>query len=320
MRQVVSLLVFFTMLIGSTAAGVAAQEATPTATDAFGNLGLPELHVTLTATGFEGVPEEIEAGRYLVTITAAEDLEFGGGAGFVRPPEGMTVDDYLAALEAEVGPSEVEGEVPGGTPILADEATPVENEPPQSIFDATYAGGIFAPSGQSSQVVLDLTPGEWLVWADDPEAAQPPVPLTVTGEMLSNLPELEAAATMIMGEMVIEVTEGELMPGQQVIELQNIGAQPHFIFVGKVPDTVTEADVAAVLEADMTGTPATVDWNPDEEFEDVLGTGTQSGGTTIWVPVTLEAGTYAAVCFFPDTESGIPHAYEGMYAVFEVSE
>ena len=320
----VAALLLFPMTIMSV---LAAQDASPAAADsAFADLGLPTLDVTVTPDGFEGVPEELEAGRYLVTVTVAEDVEFGSGIGFVQPPEGMTPDEFLAAGEAP-GPAEVEGEAPGGTPVLTDEASPaaMQGGPPAEIFQATYAGGIFALAGQSAQVVLDLPSGEWIAWADDPEATQEPVILNVTGEMPADLPAPEAGATVVMGEYLIEVSEGELVSGQQVIELQNIGAQPHFIFLGEIPDTVTEADIAAVLEiemqAEMTGTPPVYeDFNPEEDFRPVFGTGTQSGGTTIWIPVTLEAGTYGAVCFFPDVSDGLPHAYHGMYTVLEVGE
>jgi hypothetical protein len=42
-------------------------------------------------------------------------------------------------------------------------------------------------------------------------------------------------------------------------------------------------------------------------------------GTSIWVPVNLEPGTYVLVCFFPDIADGLPHAYHGMYSVVEVA-
>ena len=301
---------------------LAAQDASPAAADsAFADLGLPELNVTMTTTGYEGLPEEIEAGRYLVTINAAADLEFGGGIGFVRPPEGMTADEFLA-IHAEPGPAEIEGEVPGGTPVLADDATPVASAPPQEIFEATYAGGIFVPSGQSSQVVLDLTPGEWIAWADDPEATQEPVRLTVTGEMPAELPEPQAGATLTLGEYVIGITAGELTAGQQVVRLEHLGNQPHFVFMGRIADTVTvtEADIEAVLEAEMTGTTADVDFNPEEDFMPVFGTATQSYGTEMWVSMDLEPGTYGLVCFFPDIGDGHPHAYKGMFTLLEVGE
>ena len=323
MRQLLfgflAVLLFFPLGITSV---LATQDATPAAAGAaFADLGLPELSVTVTATGYEGLPESIEAGRYLVTVTVAEDVEFGGGVGFVRPPEGMTVDEFLA-IHAEAGPSEVEGEVPGGTPVLEPEATPVTSAPPQEIFEATYAGGTFAMSGQSSQVVLDLSPGEWIAWADDPEAPQAPAQLTVTGEMSSDLPEPESGATLTLGEYVIGITSGELTAGQQVVRIEHLGNQPHFIFMGRVADTVTvtEADIEAVLEAEMTGTTADVDFNPEEDFMPVFGTGTQSYGTEMWVPVNLEPGTYVLVCFFPDSTDGHPHAYKGMFTLLEVGE
>ncbi len=44
----------------------------------------------------------------------------------------------------------------------------------------------------------------------------------------------------------------------------------------------------------------------------------QSTDTTMWMPLTLEPGTYAGLCFIPDQESGMPHAAMGMYTVFTV--
>ena len=52
--------------------GTSAQQATPAA-GPFADLGLPELDITVTATGYEGIPDQIEAGRYLLTVTATED-------------------------------------------------------------------------------------------------------------------------------------------------------------------------------------------------------------------------------------------------------
>ncbi len=53
---------------------------------------------------------------------------------------------------------------------------------------------------------------------------------------------------------------------------------------------------------------------------DVAATGTQSTGTSLWIPMTLEPGTYVLICFFPDISDGMPHAFHGMYNVVEVSE
>lgn len=258
-----------------------------------------------------------------MTVTVGEDVEFGGGVAFVQP-EGMTADEFLAAV---AGPAEVAGEAPGGTPELAVEGTPAEGDgeemggaPPEFLFQFPYAGGIYAEAGQTAQVVLDLASGEWVAWGDDPTAPQAPVVVNVTGEMPADLTEPESGATITMAEYTIEVTGGELTAGQQVVKITNVGAQPHFIFVALGPDSMTGEDIEAILESEMTGTPPATDLDPDADFVPVLGTGTQSTGTDIWVTMDLEPGKYLMICFFPDIESGLPHALEGMYSIIEVSE
>lgn len=317
MRQIRYLVTLLLMgVIGG--ASLVTASVTATAQDAapFADLGLPELNVTVSDTAYEGIPEETEAGRYLVTVTADEETEFGGGVGFVKP-EGMSAQEFL---QMAAGPPDIAGVEPDATPELGD----AEGEdgpgaaPPAEFYQFAFAGGFYAPPGATQQGVLDLTPGEWVAWGDDPEASQEPVIFTVTGEMPADLPEPESSATVRMAEYSIEVSEGELTTGQQVVKVTNIGAQPHFLIVAQVPETVTESDLEAVLQADLTGTPAAVDFNPDEDFNDVAFTGTQSTNTELWLPLDLEAGKFVLVCFFPDIESGLPHAYDGMYSLVEV--
>jgi hypothetical protein len=125
---------------------------------------------------------------------------------------------------------------------------------------------------------------------------------------------------LTLGEYVIGITGGELVSGQQVLRLEHLGNQPHFIFMGKALAPVTEAEIEAVLEAEMTGTTADVDFNPEEDFMPVFGTASQSYGTELWVSLNLEPGTYVLVCFFPDRGDGHPHAYKGMFTLLEVGE
>lgn len=317
MRHLTHLIMLLALVASSafmttSAVAVAAQD------DAFGDLGLPEITVNVTNTAFEGLPEETAAGRYLVTVNAAEDMEFGGGISFVQPA-GMGAQEFLDALG---GPPEPE--LVDGTPELAEVEGESEGEemggPPPFFFESAMAGGVFAMAGTSAHVVLDLTPGEWVAWSDDPEAPQEPVILNVTGEMPADLPEPESSATITMAEFSIEVTEGELTTGPQVVALTNVGAQPHFLLVTRGPDSMTIDDIAAILDADMTGTPAATDLNPDEDFEDEYFTGTQSTDTTIWITLDLSPGKHALLCFFPDIEDGAPHAFHGMYNLVEVSE
>jgi hypothetical protein len=284
------------------------------------SLGLPTLDLSVSNTGFEGMPESVEAGRYLVNLTAAADMEFGGNAAFAAPGPNSTVDDLLMIMGG------------GGTP----EASPVaeasaaaspeaggEEEmgaPPTFVYQAHFAGGAFAMGGQTGQAVVDLTPGDWILWGDNPESGQQPIVFTVTGEMPADLAEPAADINVTFIDFGIAV-DGSLTVGDHLMRIENQGAQPHFLFLAKGPDAMTNDDVAALLDWEMQGMQGEppVDWNPDTDLIPAASTSTQSIGTVMWAPVTLEAGTYLAACFFPTAGEGLPHAYHGMHTVFTVS-
>lgn len=317
----VLLLLAFSLPLGATA-----QEATPAG--GLADAELPQLDITMTADNYEGIPDQVEAGRYLVSLTLAEGAaEFGGGIAFVQPA-GMTADEFLSQVMGPPDESGV-GQV-ASTPIEGVEASPAGGTDdiggiPDVLFEVTYAGGVYTFGNEATQVVLDLGPGEWVAWADDPAAPQQPVVFEVTGEMPAELAEPESAATITMGEYIIEVTEGELTSGPQVIRVDNIGAQPHFIAWFQGPEGMTGDQIQVVLdeeqEAMMTGTPpAWSGLNPDEDFLPITFTASQSTDTSIWIAVNLEPGTHGLACFFPDIGDGMPHAYHGMYVVVEVPE
>lgn len=325
-RRSVSLLAAFLLLAFSFAAvpTVTAQDATPES--ALAALGLPELNITVTADSYEGVPEELEAGRYLLTVTATEETEEfgGGGIGFVQPYE-MSGQEFLDLL---LGPPDESGVGEAASTPMADvESTPADGEGesgvPEFVSESTFAGGTFVPPGQSGQIVLDLPPGEWVAWADDPEAPQEPVIFQATGEMPSDLPEPEATVTITMAEYDFLISDGELTSGQNLVHLVNRGEQPHFMFIAQGPDDMTEDQIQTILdeemEAEMSGTPPAYSGiNPEEELVDVFASGTQSNEVSTWFSLTLEPGAYVLVCFFPDQEDGIPHAFHGMYEVVHV--
>jgi hypothetical protein len=305
-------------LLGTELAGVAAQEATPTAATFADTLGLPELRVRVTDTAYEGLPAETPAGRYLLTleIEAAE----GGTMSFMQLPEGMTGDDFMTML---AGPPAASPETTMGTPVA--EVGPPEGEgpggPPEWYYQAMLAGGTGGFAG-TVQAIIDLTPGEWIAWADDPEAPQAPVELTVTDETGATPTvgeETFADVTVTMFEYDFTV-EGTLATGSHVMAVTNVGAQPHHMYMARSPEPVTEEQLAQILEMEMQGATPAPDAelpNPDE-WMPVAYMAPLSMGRTAWIPVNLEPGTYIMVCFVPDIESGMPHALEGMYQVITV--
>lgn len=296
------------------------------------SVDLPTLDITVSASGYEGIPDSLEAGRYLVTVTAADDVgDFGGGVAFLQP-SGMTGDEFITLLGEMTGPPDASG---GGdaaaTPMEsgAADASPAAGGdmggPPPFFYESMMAGGTMAAAGESSRVVLDLTPGSWVAWGDDPSAPQQPLAFEVTGDMPTDLPEPESTATLTMYEYDIEVSEGELTTGSYVVKIENVGQQPHFVGWIQVPDGTTEDQIQEVLDietqAAMTGTPPVYGAiDPTKDTTDVAFSGTQSNGTSQWIEVKdIQAGTHLLICFFPDMNDGMPHADHGMYSIVEIS-
>lgn len=315
-RTLFGWLAVLTLALAGLPPAAAAQETA----DPFADLGLPVLEITITNDGYEGLPAEIAAGRYLLDITGADDLAAFGGAFDLVQPVGITAEELIAfiTMPMEAQAEEMHASPEAGGDAGADSGGEMGGAP-AFIFDSLYAGGTAVMAGQRAQLVVDLPPGAWVVSAPDPEASQQPLVLTATGEMPADLPEPASDATITMGEYTIEVTDGVLAAGPQVIRVDNIGAQPHFLYAATGPDGLTADDVGAVLQGEMTGTPAAVDFNPETDLAYAFSTGNQSTGTTQWLAVDLQPGTYVMVCFFPDQADMLPHAYHGMYAVVEVA-
>ncbi|HYH10809.1 MAG TPA: hypothetical protein VD789_00545, partial [Thermomicrobiales bacterium] len=145
MSRLLSALAVVLSLFAATAAAITAQE-TPAATGGqLSELGYPEVVITATEAGFELPADEVAAGTVLLTFN--NTAPFPNGFSLIQLPEGVTVESLMPPADASPA---------------AEEAGPPAGLPP-ALYDATWAGGIFAGPGQTSQAVVTLTPGEWLV-------------------------------------------------------------------------------------------------------------------------------------------------------------
>jgi hypothetical protein len=272
-------------------------------------LGLPSLDISLSMSGYEGVPESTPAGRYLVTLSIGDDVEEGAVA-FVQPPAGMTAADFLAAVGVGQG---------GGTPEASPAAEESEEDVPlpSFVYKATFAGGVYGAAGTTASAVIDLGEGEWFAWGDDPEAPVAPVIFNATESAPGAPAEPAADLKFTLYEFGIMV-EGTMTAGDHIVQVENVGAQPHFLQLEMVPAGTTNDDLTALIESFMSGTPVPGGIT-ESDFTPVTYTPTQSIGISTWRVMSLEAGTYDAVCFFPNAGTGTPHAFMGMHTVFEVS-
>src|SRR5215210_2743591 len=102
------LMVALVSLLGGGLVPVLAQDASPASggSHPFADLALPEIAVTITETAFEGVPMELTAGRYVLTVTNALEAGAGpagpesSGVNFLQLPDSLTVEACIARVGA----------------------------------------------------------------------------------------------------------------------------------------------------------------------------------------------------------------------------
>lgn len=90
--------------------------------------------------------------------------------------------------------------------------------------------------------------------------------------------------------------------------------QSHEFQIERVPTGTTRDQFGACILPP--GTSCTI---PFEDVHDWAGLGAQGPGITSWIVLRLEPGTYGVMCFIPDLYTAIPHAFMGMYDVFNVN-
>jgi hypothetical protein len=277
-------------------AGVMSSVVTAQDESAFAGLDVPAIEVQFSEGTPEGVPAELEAGRYLVTFDNQSSSDIA--LNFIGLPEGLTFDQAMADAEAA-------GE-----------------DAPDWFYESSTPGGAVAPAGSSAESVINLAPGSYavLVFAwEGPVDTGMPLQLEVSGDASAlddaPMPEADVVADMLDFEFVLS---DPVPSGLGIWEITNSGEQPHEVALVRGPEGVTIDQVLAVAEADSTGGTPSADGPSADDFEPVGNTVSISAGQTTWVPFDLEPGTYVAFCFVPDPETGLPHMMLGMTTVFTV--
>ncbi len=281
-----------------------AQDATPTSQEgglSAADLGVGEIAITVFGNAFDA-PAEVPAGRHLVSVTNRQ-ADYAG-ASFLQPPADWTLEQTqeqmtLASSET-AGPAELVW-----------------------LFAIPVAGGAGANPGETAQAIVDLTPGRWVIWGDDPSSTLPLVEVMVTGDMPAELPEMPTDVTITAISTATGydfAIDGTVVAGPQLVAFVNKTDQPHFISSMTTPGPLDDELFMALMMADESGTPpADLGFDPNE-----IGPGPEtvatSAGVTIWQVMDFPAGYVTLACWIPDINNeGIPHAMEGMIEHIEVS-
>lgn len=108
--------------------------------------------------------------------------------------------------------------------------------------------------------------------------------------------------------------------GRQVWQVTNAGEQVHHVILAYYPDQITVEQVRALAALGDEGTPPPNFGVDPERIEFEVGqVHVLSPGRTIWAELDLSRpGSYIALCFMPDPETGMDHVSLGMIGVFMV--
>jgi hypothetical protein len=274
--------------IGSFAQPARAQDVTPIATDF---KGYPVLTVTVTDDAYTLDVAQVPAGLVVISVTNA--TEDSVDAAVVGPAPGQTAAQLIAA--AAIPP-----------------ASPGDLAP--FLYDATLPGGpVTVPANETREELVMLPAGDWGVFGSDGQT--PGIFAAVDGDGSRTDPPT-AKVTVDMGDTSFSGLTNGVPAGPTLWKVTTTSTQPHSLMLVGVPAGTTAADVLAMFgvgEPAADG-PTAADLVPVSD-----GVSLQSDGQALWLPITLEAGTYAAACFVPDPATGKSHMEEGMVTVFEVA-
>jgi hypothetical protein len=289
-----ALMVVILALVLSAPAAIAAQEATPQGSGSdLAALGYPELLVRVNGDTFEMPETTVAAGRTLIRLENVGEESWHGF--MLQVPQDVTDEQVVADLGPEA------------------------EAPPPWLFEAFYPGfpGETLP-GQTSLALVDLRPGRYIVLGDTVQ------PFEVVGDVATPGATPEAERPVIDGTVRLFDFNFEFPDtvdaGPQLWEVTNTGEQPHELLLARSPEPVTAEQVMELMAGESEEATPTGVGPSFGDFEPVGGIGWLSPGLTAWTEVDLEPGTYVALCFVFDPETGLPHVAMGMVAVFTVGE
>ncbi len=250
------------------------------------------LSITVTDEGFEGLPSEIGAGIYEVTVTnnAASEVSI----------------DMIESGDASA------------EEFVADFAAVLEGGPIPDYAEQVVSVGV-VPAGGSLTSTMTIAPANYTVLntiAEGPDGQVGQFAATGDAPSTADLPD---GPTISARDYEFDVSG--LTAGAQTVTFVNEGPdQVHHAVVMGWPEGMDEAAVNEAIAAFFSA-PEGEEPEGVPEPEDVGETGVFSAGNGGTAEMTFESGRlYSVFCFIGDRAGGPPHAiaYE-MYEVFEVS-
>jgi hypothetical protein len=257
------------------------------------------LRVAITSNGmYLDGPTTFPAGRVKLFVDAAGNDR---GAEIIRLHRGYSFKDFRADLKkAFSNLFAPDGDTDKGLKALN-----------RALDNTTIYGGLYSPDGlvRHGTLMLKRPSDRYVLFDDSGNLPKRPIHLTVTDPAgPQTLPTTEATVRARTGARFGGDTA---LPARGNITFRNKATDsPHFLVLQHVKKGTTRKDVLDSFESDSP--PDFV--LPGEQETDVVGP-----GHAMTVKLHLPKGYYAEMCFFPDPETGAPHAFMGMVRIVHLT-
>jgi hypothetical protein len=185
-------------------------------------------------------------------------------------------------------------------------------EPP---YLAWHGAGNAIAAGGTNTSTVDLSSGKYLAicFMPDPATGQPHVVEGMLKQFVVAGAPHSAGAPKADGEIRLKDFSFDAPPmtaGAHIFHVINDGLQTHEVQLVRLNDGVTVQDYLAAMAPGAKAPPPGVLMG---------GPGAFSKGLDGYWTVDFAPGTYAFLCFVPDTASGMPHMMKGMVREFTIS-
>jgi hypothetical protein len=179
----------------------------------------------------------------------------------------------------------------------------------------TLYGGLDAEKGQTEHASILLPKAGTYVLYNDTAIPSQPVKLRVTGPTVSK--GLGKTDGTITATNARRFGGAKKLPHKGTLEFKDVShgsaKSPHFLDLLQVKKGTTRKQVVQALQSG--------DQQPSFVVPNggTIGTDAISSGQKLTLTYKLPKGTYAALCFFPDPQTGMPHALMGMVRIITLT-
>jgi hypothetical protein len=175
----------------------------------------------------------------------------------------------------------------------------------------TFYGGLDSGGGHttlSGSVVLPRAGTYLLLNDENGPGVAPPIKLHVTKRAGSRTTPASSATVKTRNSK--RFAGATTLPASGTVTFHNTATNsPHFMFLQHVKPGTTRKHVIKALNS-TSNSP-----QPSFALKGTLGTDVVSPGHEMTLSYSLPKGTYAEMCYFPDLQTGMPHALMGMVLI-----